>query len=85
MTDSASSFMAIIFGLAVFALIVAVGWRSVQNRRILRMQGVNGQETIIVAREDDEVTSIVTATTKTTQPAPTPAPAPEFGHKSETL
>jgi len=77
--------MAIIFGLAVFALIVAVGWRSVQNRRILRMQGVNGQETIIVAREDDEVTSIVTATTKTTQPAPTPAPAPEFGHKSETL
>lgn len=88
MTDSASSFMAIIFGLAVFALIVAVGWRSVQNRRILRMQGANGQETIIVAREDDDVTSIVTATTETTQPAPTPALAPEFGHsaaKRETL
>ncbi len=76
MTDSASCFMAIIFGLAVFALIVAVGWRSVQNRRILRMQGANGQETIIVAREDDDVSSIVTATTETTQPAQTPAPAP---------
>ncbi len=76
MTDSASSFMAIIFGLAVFALIVAVGWRSVQNRRILRMQGANGHETIIVAREDDDVSSIVTATTETTQPAQTPAPAP---------
>lgn len=62
MTDSASSFMAIIFGLAVFALIVAVGWRSVQNRRILRLQGANGQETIIVAREDDDVSSVVTTT-----------------------
>ena len=66
MSDPASSFVAIIFGLAVFALIVAVGWRSVQNRRILRMQGANGQETIIIAREDDDVTSIVTATTETT-------------------
>lgn len=74
MTNSASSLMAMIFGLAVFALIVAVGWRSVQNRRILRLQGANGQETIIVAREDDDVSSVVT-TVETTQPAPAPAPA----------
>lgn len=60
MTESSSTFMAILFGLAVFALIVAVGWRSVQNRRILRMQAANGTETIIVAGEDDEVTSIAT-------------------------
>jgi hypothetical protein len=66
--------MAMFFGLAVFALIVAVGWRSVQNRRILRLQGANGQETIILAREDDDVTSVVT-TVETTQPAPPPAPA----------
>lgn len=58
MTDSASSVMAIVFGVAVFALIVAVGWRSVQNRRILRMQGASGQETIIIASEDDNVTSV---------------------------
>lgn len=82
--------MAIIFGLAVFALIVAIGWRSVQNRRILRLQGANGQETIIVAGEDDSISSIVT-TAETTQPAPAPsvvvvntgvadsAPAPELG------
>lgn len=74
MTNSTSSLMAVIFGLAVFALIVAVGWRSVQNRRILRLQGTNGQETIIVAREDDDITSVVT-TVETTQPAPAPAPA----------
>jgi hypothetical protein len=67
--------MAIIFGLGVFALIVAVGWRSVQNRRILRLQGANGQETIIVASEDDDVSSVVTTTTETTQPAPAPAPS----------
>ena len=66
--------MAIIFGLAVFALIVAVGWRSVQNRRILRLQGTNGQETIIIASEDDDISSVVT-TVETTQPAPAPAPA----------
>ena len=65
MTQSASSFMAIIFGLAVFAIIVAVGWRSVQNRRILRLQGSDGKETIIVAGEDDEVSSVAT-TTETT-------------------
>ena len=68
-TDSASNLMAILFGLAVFAVIVAVGWRSVQNRRILRLQGADGQETIIVAREDDEVSSVVT-TTETVEPAP---------------
>lgn len=60
MTESSSTMMAILFGLAVFALIVAVGWRSVQNRRILRMQGANGTETIIVASEDDDVTSVAT-------------------------
>jgi hypothetical protein len=65
MTNSASSFMAIVFGLAVFAIIVAVGWRSVQNRRILRLRGADGQETIIVAGEDDEVSSVAT-TTETT-------------------
>lgn len=57
--------MAIIFGLAVFAIIVAIGWRSVQNRRILRMRGADGHETIIVADEDDEVSSVST-TTETT-------------------
>ena len=62
MTDSASSLMALLFGLAVFVLIVAVGWRSVQNRRILRLQGSNGAETIIIASEDDDVTSIATET-----------------------
>jgi hypothetical protein len=62
MTDSATSLMAILFGLAVFAVIVAVGWRSVQNRRILRLQGAGDEETIIVAGEDDEVSSIVTST-----------------------
>jgi len=61
MTESSSTFMAILFGLAVFALIVAVGWRSVQNRRILRLQAANGTETIIIAGEDDEVTSIATS------------------------
>ncbi len=67
MTDTASSYIAIIFGLAVFAVIVAVGWRSVQNRRILRMQGANGQETIVVAREDDEITSVITTNTTETK------------------
>lgn len=60
MTESSSSLMAILFGAAVFVLIVAVGWRSVQNRRILRLQGADGNETIIVAGEDDEVTSVAT-------------------------
>ena len=62
MTDSATSLLAIVFGLAVFLVIVAVGWRSVQNRRILRLQGADGEETIIVAGEDDEVTSVDTST-----------------------
>lgn len=61
MTGSASSLMAILFGLAVFSVIVAVGWRSVQNRRILRLQSANGKETIIVAGEDDEISSVVSS------------------------
>ena len=60
MTESSSTLMAIMFGLAVFALIVAVGWRSVQNRRLPRLQGANGTGTTIVAGEDDAVTSIAT-------------------------
>ena len=62
MTHSATTLMAILFGLAVFLVIVAVGWRSVQNRRVLRLQGTNGQETIIVTGEDDEVGSVATST-----------------------
>ena len=46
MTDSASSLWAILLGLGVFAVIVAIGWRSVQNRRILRMRAADGKETI---------------------------------------
>ena len=72
MTNSAASLLAIFLGVGVFLVIVAVGWRSVQNRRIVRMQGANGQETIIVASEDDVVSNVVT-TTETTQPASAPA------------
>ncbi len=79
MTDSASSFMAVVFGIAVFAVIVAVGWRSVQNRRILRMRGTSGQETIIVAGEDDYVSSIAT-TSETPRAAPVSEQPPEFGN-----
>lgn len=75
MTSSTSNLLAILLGLGVFAIIVAIGWRSVQNRRILRLQGADGQETIIVAREDDDISSVVTTTAETTQIAP----APEFG------
>jgi len=96
MTDSAASFLSILFGLGVFAVIMALGWRSVQKRRILRLQGADGQETIIIAGEDDEIRSIVTTTTETTQAAPAAAPsvgvadtgvadpaaAPEFGRKA---
>jgi len=67
--------MAILLGLGVFAVIVAVGWRSVQNRRILRFQGANGQETIIVAREDDDISSLVTTAPETMQRAPAPVPS----------
>ena len=74
MTGSESSLMAILLGLGVFAVVVAIGWRSVQNRRILRLQSANGQETIVVASEDDEISSIVT-TTEVTQPVPDPATA----------
>lgn len=77
MTDSTSSLLAILLGLGVFAIIVAIGWRSVQNRRILRMRGADGQETIIVAREDDEISSVVTTTVETARPAATP----EFGRR----
>ena len=77
MTSSTSSFFALILGLGVFLIIVAVGWRSVQNRRILRLQDADGHETIIVAREDDDISSVVTTTETTrTEPAPAPAPAP---------
>jgi hypothetical protein len=77
MTGSTSSLLAILLGLGVFAIIVAIGWRSVQNRRILRLQNANGQETIIVAGEDDEISSVATSTAETVQPAP----APEFGRR----
>jgi len=76
--------MAIIFGLAVFALIVAVGWRSVQNRRILRLQGANGQETIVVAGEDDEISSVVTST-ETIQSAAEATTAPAADVEPERL
>ena len=65
--------MAVLFGLAIFAVIVAVGWRSVQNRRILRLRGADGNETIIVAREDDDVSSVVTTSTEKAQPTPASA------------
>ena len=74
MTDSASNIMAIILGLGVFLVIVAIGWRSVQNRRILRLQGSDGQETIIVAGEDDEISSVATTTTETSRATSEPAP-----------
>ena len=80
MTDSTSSLLAILLGLGVFAIILAIGWRSVQNRRILRLQDASGHETIIVASEDDEISSIAT-TTATTAETVQPAPAAEFGRK----
>ena len=73
MTDQTSSLLAILLGLGVFAIIVAIGWRSVQNRRILRLRGADGQETIIVAREDDDVSSVTTTAHTATRPAPDPA------------
>ena len=72
MTQSASSLLAILLGLGVFAVIMAIGWRSVQNRRILRFQNASGKETIIVAGESDEIRSVTTADTK--RPPATPAP-----------
>ena len=63
MTDSTSTVLALIFGFGVFAVIMAIGWRSVQNRRILRLQGADGHETIVVAREGDEIASVVTTDT----------------------
>ena len=70
MNISTSSLLAILLGLGVFCIIVAIGWRSVQHRRILRMKDADGHETIIVAREDDEVSSVVTDTAEVAQPAP---------------
>ena len=72
MTDSAASFMAIVLGIGVFLVIVAIGWRSVQNRRILRMKDADGHETIIVAGEDDDVSSVTTTETERADPAPAP-------------
>ena len=69
MNISTSSLLAILLGLGVFCIIVAIGWRSVQHRRILRMKDADGHETIIVAREDDEVSSVVTDTAEVAQPA----------------
>jgi hypothetical protein len=71
MTDSTSSLLAILLGLGVFAIVVAIGWRSVQNRRILRLRGADGRETIVVASEDDEISSVVT-TAQAVQQAPAP-------------
>jgi hypothetical protein len=68
MANSSSNLVALLFGLAVFAVIVAVGWRSVQNRRILRLRAADGQETIIVAGEGDDISSVAT-TTETVRPA----------------
>ena len=44
------------------------GRRGVQNRRILRLQDADGDETIIIAREDDDIRSVAT-TTESAQPA----------------
>ena len=72
MTDSAATLMAAIFGIAVFAVIVVIGWRSVQNRRIVRLRGADGHETIVVADEGDEISSVET-TTETAPSAPVPS------------
>jgi hypothetical protein len=69
MTDSTSSLLAILLGLGVFAIIAAIGWRSVQNRRILRLRGADGQETIIVANEDDDISSVATTAASSETPA----------------
>lgn len=73
MTGSQATLLAILLGLGVFAVIVAIGWRSVQNRRILRLQDASGKETIIVASEDDDISSVSTAGAATAQPARVPA------------
>jgi hypothetical protein len=97
MTHSQSTVLAILLGLGVFAVIVAIGWRSVQNRRIVRLQGADGKETIIVAGEDDDISSVSTTTREAPRPEPAPAPTtvvvnavvpdgaatPEFGRKGQ--
>lgn len=70
MTSSAANLLAIILGIGIFLIVVAIGWRSVQNRRILRLQGADGQETVIVASEDDDISSIVTTTGSEPNPSP---------------
>ena len=82
-TITTSSLMAIILGLGVFLIIVAVGWRSVQNRRILHMQSTDGQQTIIVAREDDNISSIVTTTEVSQSASASAAPTPVLVDSSE--
>ncbi|HEX8239919.1 MAG TPA: hypothetical protein VF574_09295 [Allosphingosinicella sp.] len=74
MTNSTSTLLAVLLGLGVFAIIVAIGWRSVQNRRILRLRGADGRETIIVANEDDEISSVTTDRAEA-RPASGPAPS----------
>lgn len=86
MTESTATLLAIIFGIAVFAVIVVIGWRSVQNRRIVRLQDAGGHETIVVADEDDEISSVVTTTEITASASSTgaedPVPAREFGRRA---
>ena len=78
MTNSTSSLLAILLGLGVFAIIVGVGWRSVQNRRIVRLRNANGDETVIVAREDDEIRTVDTVTTVETTPPPAQPGSPDL-------
>lgn len=70
MTGSTATLLSILLGLGVFAIVVATGWRSVQNRRILRLQDGNGHETIIVASEDDEISSVATSNTRAASAEP---------------
>lgn len=83
MTDSAANWMAIIFGVAVFALIVVTGWRSVQNRRIVRLHDADGHETIILAHEGDKVTSVATTTAQSHPSTPVAPTTPENGEGTD--
>jgi hypothetical protein len=77
MTGSTANLLAIIVGVGIFLVVVAIGWRSVQNRRILRVQGTDGQETVIVASEDDDISSVVST-------AAQPEPAPDLDSRPGT-
>lgn len=79
MRGSEAGVLAILFGIGVFAIIVAVGWRSVQNRRILRSRDADGDETLIIASEDDDISSVVTTTTDSVQ-SPGAVEADVSGH-----